>query len=93
MHFVYILYSRSIDKYYVGETDDVDRRRLLHNIGHFKGSYTSQSSDWEIVLKVECKDRSQALAIENAIKKWKSREYIENLVKYPELMEKLKKKF
>jgi putative endonuclease len=31
MHFVYILYSSKHDKYYVGQTDDVERRLVKHN--------------------------------------------------------------
>jgi len=32
MHFVYIIYSKKIDKYYVGETPDVANRLLQHNL-------------------------------------------------------------
>ena len=47
MHYVYILYSLKIDKFYVGESADIETRLLQHNSGFFKGSYTSRSNDWE----------------------------------------------
>ena len=31
MHYVYILYSRSADKYYVGQTPDIETRLLFPN--------------------------------------------------------------
>ena len=93
MHFIYILYSREIDRYYIGETADLARRLMQHNDGYFEGAYTSRTSDWEIVLTIKFRDQNHALYIEKAIKKRKSRPYMENLIKYPALVEKLKAKF
>ena len=93
MHLVYILCSRSRNKYYVGETDDVDRRLLLNNNGHFKGAFTSQTGDWQVSLIIECRDRSHSLLIEKAVKGRKNRNYIKNLIKYPELVERLVLRF
>lgn len=33
MFFVYILYSRSADRYYVGQTENFERRLQFHNSG------------------------------------------------------------
>ncbi|MBL7014472.1 MAG: GIY-YIG nuclease family protein, partial [Candidatus Marinimicrobia bacterium] len=32
-YFVYVLYSESSDQYYVGHTEDIDRRLNQHNSG------------------------------------------------------------
>jgi putative endonuclease len=48
MHFVYIIYSKKIGKYYVGETSDIEQRLIQHNTGFYKGSFTKQSIDWEL---------------------------------------------
>jgi len=40
MFYIYILYSQNSDLYYVGYTDDVNRRLLEHNLISDK-SYTS----------------------------------------------------
>ena len=93
MHFVYILYSKSSNKYYIGETEDISLRLIWHNTKHFQSSYTSNVSDWELYFIIECTDRSQARKIEAHIKSMKSRTYIENLKKYKDISEKLLQKY
>ncbi|MFO0357622.1 MAG: GIY-YIG nuclease family protein [Sphingobacteriaceae bacterium] len=46
MHYVYILYSPILNKYYVGESNDVEKRLIQHNTAFYKGSYTSITNDW-----------------------------------------------
>jgi putative endonuclease len=88
--FCYIIYSSSIDRYYVGYTSDIKERIELHNSGHFGGkSYTHKATDWELFLLIPCKSIRQAVNIELKIKKMKSRIYIENLKEYPEIVEKI----
>ena len=89
----YILYSRLLDKYYIGETEDIEKRLILHNTGFFKPSFTSKTSDWVLYLKIECNNRKIARYIERHIKSMKSRKYIENLKKYPEMIMKIQKEF
>ena len=90
----YIIYSKSLDRYYIGYTSDLGERLILDNNGYFGGrSYTSKSSDWELYLEIACKTMEQAIFVESKIKKMKSRSYIENLKKYPELIDKLKISF
>ena len=85
----YILYSKNLDRYYIGETENLNQRLIQHNSGFFKGCYTSKSSDWEVFHLIICETRQQVRYIENHLKKMKSRKYIENLPKYPEISEKL----
>ena len=88
----YIIYSKSLDRYYIGYTSDIRERLILHNSGYFGGrSYTSRSSDWEIYLVIPCYTIEQAIFLETKIKRMKSRRYVENLRKYPELAKKLKR--
>jgi putative endonuclease len=89
MHVVYILYSQSSDKYYIGETEDVEARLKQHKGGVFKGSFTTQADDWKVVLTFSCRDREHARKVEQHIKKMKSRKYLENLIQYPEMREKV----
>ena len=95
MHFYcYILFSKSINRYYIGYTSDIEDRLKLHNTGHFGGkSFTYKASDWVIFLLIECKSIEQAVFIESRIKRMKSRKYIENLKNYPEMIEKVLKEF
>jgi putative endonuclease len=88
----YIIYSKFINRYYVGYTSDLEERLRLHNTGHFGGrSFTRKTSDWELFLIIPCETIMVAKFVESSIKKMKSRKYIENLKKYPELKEKLLK--
>jgi len=90
--FCYILYSNSINRYYIGHTSDIDERLKLHNTGSFGGkSYTYKASDWEIYLLIPCETREATVFVELRIKKMKSRKFIENLKKYPEMIEKIVK--
>ena len=52
-----------------------------------------KAKDWEVYLKIECKSKEQALAIEKHIKKMKSKVYIQNLKKYSEMKFKLLEKY
>jgi len=60
-----------------------------HNSGFYKGSYTTQSTDWEVFLSIDCSSFSQARKMESHIKKMKSRKYLANLKTYPEMIQKL----
>ena len=74
MYVVYILYSSSIDKYYVGYTNDIERRLSEHN--RKKGKYTDGGIPWRLVHHEEYKSKSEAMNREKTIKSQKSRQYI-----------------
>ncbi len=75
---VYILFSRQLDKYYVGYTADLYDRLYKHNHEH-KG-FTSASSDWKLVYSESFDTKQKAMAREKEIKQKKSRKYIEYLI-------------
>ena len=87
---LYIIYSKTIDRYYVGETEDLSKRLILHLKHTFKGSYTTQAKDWEIVFNMRFNTRDSARRAERIGKSKKSRKFIENLIKHPELQLKLR---
>ena len=86
MHYLYIIYSDSLNKYYVGETPDVDVRLAQHNSHYFKNNFTRSANDWKILLKYPCENKHEALFLEKFIKKMKSRKFIEKFVKNPEIL-------
>jgi putative endonuclease len=90
---VYILYSKEIDRYYVGQTQDLAVRLDQHLNKVFYKGHTKQANDWIVYFTITCSSRNQAVQIEAHIKKMKSRKYIDDLKKYPELVEKLKLKY
>ena len=76
--FVYILYSVSADKYYIGISEKPDERLQKHNSNH-KG-FTSLANDWEIKFLEHYSTKTDALKREREIKKWKSRKLVETLI-------------
>ena len=87
----YILYSETLNKYYVGACQESIEERILKHNSSFYGSktFTSNASDWILCLKIETQDYAHAIRIERKIKSMKSRVYIENLKKYSEVVEKV----
>ncbi len=75
MFCVYILYSKAIDKYYIGQTEDVQKRLLEHiyrkNLG---------ASDWQLMYSESYISRKEAVNRETEIKKKKRRSYLEFLI-------------
>ncbi len=93
-HFVYILYSDSRKCFYVGTTDDIEKRLAEHNIKKYGNkSFTAKGRPWKLFHQIHGLESQQAYDIECHIKKMKSKKYIENLKKFPELEEKLKTRF
>ena len=78
MFTVYILYSSAIDKYYVGYTNDLERRLLEHN--RKKGKFTDSGIPWSIVHHELYESKSEAMLREKSIKSHKSRHYILSLL-------------
>jgi len=76
---VYILYSPSINQYYVGHTQNIEDRLYRHNNSGSKS--TKKANDWKVVYTETCLDKSSAFKRELEIKKKKSRKFIETLIK------------
>ncbi len=75
---VYILYSPSLDQYYVGQTDNISNRLFRHNNSGSKS--TKKANDWELKYHEPHLTRSAAVTRETEIKRKKSRKYIESLI-------------
>ena len=93
--YVYILYSQNADKYYVGSTRIDPAIRLERHLEEYYGKlkFTKSANDWRLFFTIDCQSYSQALKIEKHIKQMKSRTYLNNLTKYPEISLKLLEKF
>jgi putative endonuclease len=76
--FVYILYSLTKDKFYIGFTSNLEERIIRHN-QKSKG-FTGQINDWEMMYSESFATKSEALAREKQIKSWKNRSKIQQLI-------------
>ena len=74
----YILFSATLNKYYVGSTTDIERRLAEHNRG--KEKFTKTGIPWLLVHTETFEELTQARKRESFIKKMKSRKFIEQLI-------------
>ena len=86
MYFIYIIYSKKIDRYYVGTTDDVEKRLDEHNSGFYNGAYTAKGVPWELRLSFECESSQKAYGLEKFLKKMKSRVFLEKVIVDPDIL-------
>ena len=79
MYYIYIIYSKTSDKFYIGYSHNPQRRVIEHNTKPFN-TYTSKHRPWIIKAVFQCSlIEAGALRIEKFIKKQKSRVLIEKL--------------
>ena len=79
MFYVYILFSKTHEIYYVGSTSMVLEERLRRHLSAHKG-FAARAKDWEIVYQELFTNKSLAILREKEIKKWKSKVKIEALI-------------
>ena len=78
-YFVYILYSETLDRYYVGSSANPEKRLRKHLSNH--AGFTGKAKDW-IIRYTECfESKTQALMREKQLKGWKNRSLIEELIR------------
>ncbi|HLG34744.1 MAG TPA: GIY-YIG nuclease family protein [Bacteroidia bacterium] len=83
MYYVYVLYSEEVGKYYIGQTNNIERRIQEHNLRQHR--YTSNKGLWKLIYKEEHATRSMAMKRESFFKSGKGREFIKsNLSKLAE---------
>ncbi|MCB9252915.1 MAG: GIY-YIG nuclease family protein [Flavobacteriales bacterium] len=79
MVYVYILYSGKLDKYYIGQTSNLEDRLFRHN--NSGSQSTKGGKDWVIKYTEGYNTVSEAVRRETEIKKKKSRKYLEWLIR------------
>ena len=65
-YFVYILYAGDFDKFYIGQTADVDERLLRHNSGREKATHPYRP--WVLKWFTEKPSRAEAMQLEKKLK-------------------------
>ncbi|MDD4412913.1 MAG: GIY-YIG nuclease family protein [Patescibacteria group bacterium] len=79
MFCVYAIYNRELDKIYIGQTVDLDRRLKYHN-GELKSkpkSFTYKNKgDWKLIYKEEVSTRKDAMIREKQLKSYQGRVFI-----------------
>ena len=90
---VYILFSEKLNKFYIGQTENMQQRIEKHNTPDpDRNDFTQKGIPWSLFLKIEGDNRLHIQKMERYIKKMKSKKYILKLQKHPDAVEELKEK-
>jgi putative endonuclease len=80
MFYIYIIYSEKADRYYIGHTNDPERRLMEHNTTN-EIKFTTKYRPWRMLLSFKVSElRGEAIRIERFIKKQKSRLFLNRLI-------------
>ncbi len=80
VYYIYVL-ENAKGKFYVGQTDNLERRVEQHNSPGESRRYTAKHGPWQLVWSEPHGDRASAMAREKQIKAMKSARWIrENLL-------------
>ncbi len=79
MSFVYILQSEKTGRYYIGSTNNIERRLLEHNSGHTRS--LANQKPLRLVFQMKYATILEARKIERKLKLLKSRKVIEKIIK------------
>jgi len=77
MYYTYILFSKKLNKKYIGSTSDLRSRIKEHNRG--KSEFTSKGIPWKLIYYEAFINKEDALREENFLKTGKGRKRIEYL--------------
>ncbi|OGU54594.1 MAG: excinuclease ABC subunit C [Ignavibacteria bacterium RBG_13_36_8] len=77
-YYLYVLKSESSDIYYVGISNDVNRRVRFHN--SVEKGYTSRYRPWRLVYHQEFPTKQDAQKAEKKLKAWKSKRIVERVI-------------
>jgi putative endonuclease len=77
MYIIYILFSKSSLKYYTGQTDNLENRLQRHNSG--LSLSTKSGKPWNLIYTIEVSTRSEAMILEQKIKKRGAKRYLEDI--------------
>lgn len=79
MYTVYVLYSNSCQKTYVGFTTDLHRRLIEHNITEIKG-FTLRFRPWSLIHIETYETKKEAMDRERFLKSGQGREMVKGIV-------------
>ena len=69
---VYILFSATLEKYYIGYTGQSIQQRLSHHLANHKG-FTAKAKDWKVVHTQNFDNKTAAMSEEKRLKALKSK--------------------
>ena len=79
MNYIYVLKSKKDLKRYIGQTNKLERRLILHNGGKVKA--TKNRRPFELIYFEKFEDRASAAKREKFLKSGKGRELLNSILK------------
>ena len=79
-YYVYVIYSKAQDHYYIGSTQDVPERLHRHNSG--REEYTKKYIPWELKVHLKKETRSEAYQLELKLKNLNREKLLKFIEKY-----------
>jgi putative endonuclease len=76
---IYIIQSETTDRFYIGQTQNVEERLAYHNAGYSLS--LRNRGPWKLVYTETFATRGEAVRCELSLKRQKSREAIQRLVR------------
>ena len=76
----YILFSYTLDRYYIGHTTQAMDERLRKHLAD-QSHWTARAKDWKVVYSESHPDKAQAYRREREVKAWKSHKRIQELIR------------
>jgi len=77
---VYILYSKTFNRFYIGQTNDIKQRLDRHNNGYERA--TSPYMPWKLVCSIEKPARGEAMVLEKKLKNLNTEDLKKFIAKY-----------
>jgi putative endonuclease len=86
IHYVYIIFSEKVNRFYVGISKNPEQRLNYHNNPFEARKYTAKGAPWVLKCTIPCENRTIATLLERRIKKAKSKLFIEQIISDPEFL-------
>ena len=78
MYSTYVIKSLTNDKYYIGQTNNLEDRIKRHNANRNK--YTKGKGPWKLIYSKGFSTRSEAVKLEMKLKSLKNKEYLQKWI-------------
>ena len=76
-YWTYILYSETLNKFYTGQTNNLDARIERHNLALVKS--TKNGIPWKLIYSTKQSSRTEAIKLETKIKKRGAKRFLDDL--------------
>ena len=77
-YYIYMLQSEADLSYYIGSTNNLEKRLHRHNLGFAR--YTARKRPWRIVYTETFETKKEALIREKFLKRQRNRDFYQRLI-------------